>query len=1203
MDTLDLQAITEMNAASSGAQAPVESVPSPSVAQNVKQSFDQKLQQSTVFPHPDVNAPRPQSAWEQFQEQQVIKNNPTDNEAFPAMARQDMFTPGLVSTFLGNQIAPVKGYTPYADPKSWAELTKGIPEEWHSEFYNAFSPEHAQYIKQRLIQKQDDLQKLAGLDTTGNVVRFGFGILNPEMIAAGFLTGGAADLARFAKTGVSVSRAVKLAQEANMTREAFVAEQAAKSAEYGTTFDHGTGMFTPTTAAETATKDAAISAQEATAADAVAKAHSASGSLEGALGAGAIFGGHEKLRQAFNFEDNNAQVFESGLMAMAFSAPFLGLRAHEMDRVYKAAGVERDTLHVLAKLEANPQVELSEAEQVLLAHYNQAKNAAVENQGGFIDSGTVGAAQHQPIANPNDPTFMTGDEGKVSGWFGRRGILQDLYAMFNLQPNQTLRSMAYDLIKDPIGNSKSVAQGETASEIKKRYQRTLGGEFHTIGNQAFKDVAKAEGWSLLDRFKNHHKFFDDITRLKSGDTSVYNEYSAEAKAHFDKAVAAQQKVYDHLLAEAKAHGLEGAEGIQQDANYVNRMWNQTRIRELMNKHSPEEVYQFLADNMSAKMKKAFSPEDAKKFIHTVMKLEYSHVQTEMNLVARDVDTLRGELQGLLDKHGNRVLDDSAVEHYIKTVMEDTNSAKEVDSGRPANLKYRLPIDETYAMKMKDGSTLRTRDFFENDSRLLVDRYLNTMGGHAALAKAGYTSRASFVQRLAEAEAEHADNLLTRSPQEFEKSSQAMRDIYNEITGKPTSHQTFSATERGLNAYRALTRASLLGQLGIVAAGEIKNAIGLMTFRSLSKQVPSLNKFFESLRSGHVPDGEMQKMINSVWGFGQERAMAYARQHEVTDFTYDKELSRFENIANSASHVADIVSGNGHFTSFTREASAAMEIQRLADFANGHTELTASLRERLVHNGVSDHAIDPMLENLKKFANMDGETIKSVDYEAWSQHDPDSFNDFRLVVERGVRDAIQDHDLGELPLWTKTPIGKIFAELRTFMLAAHSKQFLKGLHYKDATTYMQWTYAFTGEMMTYALQSAINYAHDPETLKKRLAPEHLVAAAVTRMGVLGIMPMVVDTPYAMFTGHSLLGQYTSNTGSRNLLSTPSLALANKQLGAVQTIGQAVSPWSDTTTTKQDVQNAFQALPLSNTWGVRNLIDMTSSEFPKTDPLRH
>lgn len=46
----------------------------------------------------------------------------------------------------------------------------------------------------------------------------------------------------------------------------------------------------------------------------------------------------------------------------------------------------------------------------------------------------------------------------------------------------------------------------------------------------------------------------------------------------------------------------------------------------------------------------------------------------------------------------------------------------------------MNFNENYTHVMDDGSTLRFSDLLENDSRIIVDKYVNSMAGHIAAAE-------------------------------------------------------------------------------------------------------------------------------------------------------------------------------------------------------------------------------------------------------------------------------------------------------------------------------------------------------------------------------------------------------------------------------------------------------------------------------------
>ena len=109
-----------------------------------------------------------------------------------AMWRQDSPVDGTVAAVVGNQFAPVPGYVAAADPAAWEGLTAGVSPEFHREFNTATSPAHAEFIRNRLLQKQDDLMNLGDMGAAGITGRLLFGLVEPSSALAMTLSGGVA---------------------------------------------------------------------------------------------------------------------------------------------------------------------------------------------------------------------------------------------------------------------------------------------------------------------------------------------------------------------------------------------------------------------------------------------------------------------------------------------------------------------------------------------------------------------------------------------------------------------------------------------------------------------------------------------------------------------------------------------------------------------------------------------------------------------------------------------------------------------------------------------------------------------------------------------------------------------------------------------------------------------------------------------------
>lgn len=771
----------------------------------------------------------------------------------------------------------------------------------------------------------------------------------------------------------------------------------------------------------------------------------------------------------------------------------------------------------------------------------------------------------------------------------------DTFASLMKTSNDIHRKLTHLLVKDPIGDKGGTAQPMTASEKKWLLNRTEAFPFHRESKEAFRDACKTLKLGFGKSAAFSKDFYSAVSRLARGDESVLTEYAAVAP-QLQRSATAMRKVFDSMAEKAKVAGVQGAENLQ-GGSYVPRMWSHDNIRQAIARLGEEEVVKILADAIQIPGKTG-DVEIARKLLKAVMKMEFSQGAQDLQLMARDLTALRAELGD--PRYG---MHPEEIESVVE-VMFNAKEGREADAGNAGHLKFRMQLDENHSVTASDGKAFRVSDLFENDARLLADSYMQSMAGHVAMAERGFAARADFMAAMREAEDFHsANSALTEDAGSFRKEHQLLMDMYDNITGRPMSMQSFNTADRVLGAWRAYTRSAFLGQLGVASAFEMKNAIAMTSARVFWQHSGGFRGFISALRSGRVAGPELAKSIEAMTGAGLERAAAYARQHELTDFTYDRGLSRFENLSNKASHVVDQLSGNAFFTAYTRQLSAAMFIQKHLDFALGKQPLSESAMRRLASQGLDKTHLKETLDDLAHYTKTspDGKALE-IRYEDWSRQNNESYQRFQTVLSREIREAIQDHDIGETPPWIHSTVGKILAELRVFALASHSKQFLKGMSYRDSTTLMQWLYGFTGEMMAYSLQVSANFAHNPEELDKRLSLDKIAAAAVGRMSTLGILPMMLETPYVALTGEKLFGAGTVNTDNRNLLQTPSLMMFQRVRDTGVTGLEALGISSKSPLTREEAQSAFGALPGGNLWVMRNLVDGITSNLPKKESFR-
>jgi len=405
----------------------------------------------------------------------------------------------------------------------------------------------------------------------------------------------------------------------------------------------------------------------------------------------------------------------------------------------------------------------------------------------------------------------------------------------------------------------------------------------------------------------------------------------------------------------------------------------------------------------------------------------------------------------------------------------------------------------------------------------------------------------------------------------------------------------STTARMAQSFRALTRAATLGQLGIVATFEMFKAASMMGIRAVWQSLPAFRDLITALRQGFVPSTKLANDIMAISGFGSELAHSYTAKHDIVGGWGSGEglLTRFEAFSNQASHLVDHISGNASVTSVSRSVAAQAATRQAFEFASGKV-LPAKLRERWVSQGLDANEIDVVLKDLKDHAQATGGHLDGIDYEKWQKAEPETYDKFKLFISRQAREAIQDQDIGETMPWMHSTLGKVFAELRTFMLVGHAKNFLKNTVMKDQTAFNVWMFGLVAETLAYSLQSAANA---PGELDKRLSFDQMARAIPTRMASMGAMPLLWGTVYGWTTGEDWTKPgYTANTDSRSLLKTASFNELVRLGNLPQTLTGLVGAHP---VVRKDIAEGFRGMPGARVLGMPLLAEQLGNFFPKSD----
>lgn len=777
-------------------------------------------------------------------------------------------------------------------------------------------------------------------------------------------------------------------------------------------------------------------------------------------------------------------------------------------------------------------------------------------------------------------------------------IRADYFAIFNRSKITAAIDAASRLIADPVGRADYKPQAAAASERAALYHLRNRGKFYVSANEQWQKYADRLNLSWMQRhgataWNSRHmkQFYEDVTGLVRGDKNINNPEAA--------AVAQTvRELHADILKKMQDAGVHGADEIEQSAEYMMRRFNFNGIRALRERLGANGLNTFVAKAILAKrpeLAEADALRYATHYVEAIRKLEYSASLPKMSMFSlKDIGTLRAELRtaGLLDDEIDA----------IANVMR----AQGVEAGH-ARVKARTVLDETFTAQVRNAAgeleTVKLSEMFENDARTLIDIYTRQTAGLIGLAENGFKASSDFTDVIKRVQDEAANNNI--DPEHTKRVVQHLTDVYDHILGRPMSHDSHGIGARAGRIARDINYARLMGQLMFAQIAEVGNMIGLAGWRATMKHIPEMRSFIKMAKAGELPD-DLAKQIGEIWGHGTEFVGAHAGVRDVSDQAFDQNLSKAENFLSAARHLTTVASGFHSINNVLRQMTTRILLQRYLDLAYDPSTLTQATKRRLMNAGIPEKELPNILEQLKKHTSVEqaaDNKLRSIDFEAWQAADPNSADTFRMAVFREARRAVQENDIGETAPWMHGTLGKILTQFRTFMLVAHAKQFLHGLHMRDSTTAMQWSLSMMFAGMSYIAQNSLNYAHDKEALSERLDPWEVAKAAFQRAGFSSLIPATIDSVANLTTGETYFNfGRTTALGTGFVPGNPTYDLVtNKVLGTLSNGAQDLFT-DDFLWTKREAKDAYQLMLFSNLYGVRTFLDLATKDLPSHNYLR-
>lgn len=795
--------------------------------------------------------------------------------------------------------------------------------------------------------------------------------------------------------------------------------------------------------------------------------------------------------------------------------------------------------------------------------------------------GSVGAAQ---IAGT---TFDEAGESafvKVGKW--NIPLRYDYYAKLAGSANVHIRNFAAKFLADGVGSKHGDENLMNVTEFAALDRQASRGEFYLAYHGAFDEWAKEHKFNLFRRVQNEQHFAEEVTAAIRGDPNV----SVQAQ----KAAQATRKVLADYARKLKEAGVDGAEQLEADPNYILRRHNHDAIRQMDRDYGRETINDMVARAFRA-ARPDLEPEKAAKYadgyMTVVRGLQY---RTDIHK-PRVTDGDRAAIRTQLKRSG---LEEDEINDVMEALwMRDEMKKAEGDQPR---LKFRAKLDENFGMTV-DGKTIRIKDMFVNDARFLMDVYTKQASGMLGLAKMGFRSDAD-IEALFKQASEEAQKIGQHGEQ-FQKELAHMRDIVDHVRGRPMSNEVHGTAERWARVLRDVNFFRMMGQAGFAQVAEIGNLMGLAGLRAMRAQMPSLGEVFKLAKLGKIDDQLGRDLVN-LGGFGTEIVSHHSGIRELSELAYAPGLTKTEQYARMAAHATANFSGMRSVNNVLKSLASRAFVQRMADIAHGSTKLTDNLKRMLATDGLSEAQLDKVLEHVKKYSTVEGKTqrVTGIAWEEWARQSPKTYDLYRMAIFRQVNRAIQEQTIGETAPWMHSTLGKVLTQFRSFSLAAYNKQFLYGMAHGGVANpdiAIAWFASMMFGGMAYSAQTAMNYAHNDERREELLSPEKIAAAAFQRAGFSSILPGVYDSVAGTLWDGQLFSHGRTTGLAAGIAGIPTVDLGTKVLTTLSTASQALTT-SDHMTTQKDMRNMLGLI--SNTWFIRNAVDAAASDMPKSNYLR-
>jgi len=829
-------------------------------------------------------------------------------------------------------------------------------------------------------------------------------------------------------------------------------------------------------------------------------------------------------------------------------------------------------------------------------HFDRRIVDDITQRSGVMGADSAGAARVDDLEVDTDRTLPFDPDGDIEDIVeqadsGIDRIRIDLTGGFLRSTSNTVRWIGERLASDRVGKaSGDVSRADTVSEVSHLMFRTNVAKVYQSVNPALQDWMKRQGVSRMNpiaQYRGREQFFEQVGKTLRGELST--------DPAVNKAADAYRQAFAEILREAKGQGkynnrgaIQGFDEVEESDNYVPRLYNQGKIRELLARHDEEDVIRLIQKALEPKLEGLTAKQMrliAKGHLRKVTSLDSQSILGRSKAINNmELEDIRGFLE----------TDNTLTPEDIEEIITRIRQTREKDAASPTSRgKRRRPLDEQATITTRSGETLRFSDLLENNIETMFLTYAREMSGHVAFMRTmGIRSDADWNKLLMRAQAElpHAEQ---------EKVLRRLNNTRKTILGRSIEENPGSTMHRVGRVLMDWNFLRLMGQMGFAQLAETGNILKYGPKEAL-QQFSALREVRRDMVSGKL-NNDLAREVEEFWATGTDLLTntMHGRhvEHALDIGASEGVLGKIEAAQDTAKYYFQYVSLMGPVNAGLQRLGTRTILQKFTNMA--FEEGSKITKQRLASIGLDEAMTARILKQIKAHATTEKGRLgryklRKMNIDQWDDHK--ARDAFIFAVNRETRRIIQENDVGAMPHWMQHFGWKLVFQFRAFAFGAYTQQTLHNMRMKDAQAVLTVLFNSMTAGAAYMAQQYVNSLgreDREEFLESRLSWEEIAKASFSRAGYASILPGVFDTAMLPFKDPTF-NQRSSNLSSDFIMGNPTVALFN---AASQTIkGPRALTRDDYDYSEEDLRALTSLIWFSNVTGVRNGLQALKDQLP-------